>query len=108
MVLNELQVKLYVLLGSPAEDYWKVADSFAKAVAGGIYLDKIPNESAGDEPEESRQLFTVFPAIWQIMCWSIMRKICPEIPGSAFPGQLAAYIGQIFKRDIGRSFFPIT
>lgn len=103
MVLNELQVKLYVLLGSPAEDYWKVADSFAKAVAGGIYLDKIPNESAGDEPEESSNSSPFSLRLANYVLEHYEEDLSLKSLAQHFRGN-AAYIGQIFKRDIGRSF----
>lgn len=101
-VLNELQVKLYVLLGSPAESYWKVAESFAKAVAGGIYLDKIP-EAAVEEQEEisSSSPFSLRLANYVLEHYE--EDLSLKTLAQHFRGN-AAYIGQIFKRDIGRSF----
>lgn len=101
--LNELQVKLYVLLGSPADSYWKLAESFSKAVAGGIYLDKIPDKAFGEDHGESNSSSPFSLHLANYVLEHYEEDLSLKTLALHFRGN-AAYIGQIFKRDMGRSF----
>lgn len=100
-IKKELGLKIYVLLGTMVEDYWNVAGSFREAIAGGLYLDKI------QDGEEHKQIGETTVPLSRHMAEYILEHYQEDLSLKTlsvhFKGN-SAYMGQIFKKDMGKAF----
>ena len=103
-VKNELPVSPYVLLGSCVENYWEVSASFREAIRGGIHLDSIAaGEAAAAKKEEYNATSPFSLRLAQYVLEHYDQDLSLKTLAVHFKGN-AAYIGQIFKRDMQKSF----
>ena len=100
----ELPVSPYVLLGSCVENYWEVSASFREAIRGGIHLDSIAaGEAAAAKKEEYNASSPFSLRLAQYVLEHYDQDLSLKTLAVHFKGN-AAYIGQIFKRDMHKSF----
>ena len=99
VVKERLGLKVYVLLGEEVEGYWNVAASFREAVTKGIYLDEIA--------EEKEKMDGASSPLARRMAEYVLSHYTEDLSlktlGVYFKGN-PAYLGQIFRRDTGKSF----
>ena len=94
--------KAYVLLGDCVQDYWKVAESFRSAITNGVHIDRIGGMEEKTEAEESNTSpFSLRLA--QYVLEHYQEDLSLKSLAAHFRGN-AAYIGQVFKRDMDKSF----
>lgn len=98
-VKERLGFKIYVLLGEEVEGYWNVAASFREAVTKGIYLDEIA--------EGKEKIDGASSPLARRMAEYVLAHYTEDLSlktlGGYFKGN-PAYLGQIFRRDTGKSF----
>lgn len=99
-VRERLGFKIYVLLGEEVEGYWNVAASFREAMTKGIYLDEI-------EVKEQRENVSTSSPLARRMAEYLLSHYTEDLSlktlGALLKGN-PAYLGQIFRRDTGKSF----
>lgn len=103
-VEEELRVKLYVLLGKVVSSYWDVAESFQDAIAGGVYLNRIEmkeTDTVIKEQDTNCSPFSISMAKYILEHYD--QDLSLKTMAIHFKGN-AAYIGQVFKRDMNKSF----
>lgn len=104
-ISRRLSVKPYVLLGRAVEGYWNVASSFSEALGNGIFLGEIPlvdpATGSNEDPSNISSPFSYLLAEYVLEHYR--EDLNLKMLAAHFKGN-AAYIGQIFKRDIGRPF----
>ena len=84
------------------KNYWEVSASFREAIRGSIHLDSIARRSRSSKRRyNASSPFSLRLAQYVLEHYD--RDLSLENPGGAFQGN-AAYIGQIFKRDMHKSF----
>lgn len=97
--------KPYVLLGDVVEDYWKVSESFNKALKNGIHLERISlsksKENIGRADDNNASPFSLRLAAYVLEHYN--EEISLKSLAAHFKGN-PAYIGQVFKRDFHISF----
>jgi len=103
---KHLYTKLYVLLGETVTNYWSVGKSFRTAHGNGLYIDMVPeNIAETDELRKGREgnqsPFSMHLAQYVLDNYS--KDLSLKTLAVHFKGN-AAYIGQCFKRDIGKPF----
>ena len=94
--------KSYVLMGDPVEDYWNVAESFRNAIRNGVHIDRVEvrQEKAEADPGNTSP-FSLRLA--QYVLEHYQEDLSLKSLAAYFRGN-AAYIGQVFKRDMDKSF----
>lgn len=102
-IREKLQLKPYVLLGDIVEDYWKVAESFGDALTNGIHLDRMSYQEEDEKSEEDSNTSPFSLRLAQYVLDHYNEDLSLKSLAAHFKGN-AAYIGQVFKRDIHLSF----
>lgn len=102
-IREKLQLKPYVLLGDMVEDYWKVAESFGDALTNGIHLDRVSYQEDDEKNEEDSNTSPFSLRLAQYVLDHYNEDLSLKSLAAHFKGN-AAYIGQVFKRDIHISF----
>lgn len=103
-VKQELQMKLYLILGEETKSYRGLGESFQEAISRGAYIDMIPEEGEESKKkvnEAASSPFSLHLANYVLDNYELdlsLKTLAVHFKGNA------AYIGQIFKRDIGKSF----
>lgn len=99
---EELGAKAYALLGNVVEDYWNVAQSFREALRNGVHLNKIMiDEEETKQADVNTSPFSLRLAQYVLEHYNedlSLKSLAAHFKGNA------AYIGQVFKRDINKSF----
>lgn len=94
--------KGYVLMGDPVEDYWNVAESFRNAIRNGVHIDRV--EVRQDKAEADMSNTSPFSLrLAQYVLEHYQEDLSLKSLAAYFRGN-AAYIGQVFKRDMDKSF----
>lgn len=94
--------KAYVLLGDCVQDYWKVAESFRNAITNGVHIDRIRRiEDKAETEEGNTSPFSLRLA--QYVLEHYQEDLSLKTLAAHFRGN-AAYIGQVFKRDMDKAF----
>lgn len=97
-------VQQYVLLGDAVQNFWEVADSFRTALKGTAYLTakvETPHVTTSGVQDTGSSPFSLRLA--QYVHDNYYKDLSLKLLAAHFKGN-AAYIGQVFKRDIGESF----
>lgn len=103
-IKNRLPVSAYVLLGNPVENYWDVSASFREAIRNGLHPERLPaDESPLREGEENGASSPFSLRLAQYVLEHYDQDLSLKTLAVHFKGN-AAYIGQIFKRDMNKSF----
>ena len=103
-VEGELRVKLYVLLGKVVDSYWEVPESFQEVIAGGVHLREIEEETLDlSIVEQNSNCSPLSISIAQYILKHYEQDLSLKTMANHFKGN-AAYIGQVFKRDMKQSF----
>ena len=92
--------KAYVLLGNSVQDYWKVSESFRTAIVNGVHIDRI---STGEEKDEDGNASPFSLRLAQYVLEHYGEELSLKSLAQHFHGN-AAYIGQVFRRDMHKSF----
>lgn len=105
-IYGETGQKAYVLIGSRVGNYWDVAESFRYAITNGVHIDHVKvkgGKEGGEEikEDESTSPFSILLA--QYIMEHYQEELSLKSLAVHFKGN-AAYIGQVFKRDMHQSF----
>ena len=93
--------KAYVLLGNSVPDYWKVSESFRNAIANGVHIDRIRTAEEKEDEDGNASPFSLRLA--QYVLEHYREELSLKSLAQHFHGN-AAYIGQVFRRDMHKSF----
>lgn len=94
--------KAYILLGDGVEDYWKVADSFQQAITNGVHINRVHRKEEREEKDNmNASPFSLRVA--QYVLEHYHEDLSLKTLADHFHGN-AAYIGQMFKKDMEKSF----
>lgn len=93
--------KAYVLLGNSVPDYWKVSESFRNAIANGVHIDRIRTAEEKEDEDGNASPFSLRLA--QYVLEHYREELSLKSLAQHFRGN-AAYIGQVFRRDMHKSF----
>ena len=89
-------------MGDPVEDYWNVAESFRNAIRNGVHIDRV--EVRQDKAEVDMSNTSPFSLrLAQYVLEHYQEDLSLKSLAAYFRGN-AAYIGQVFKRDMDKSF----
>lgn len=102
-IKEKLERKPYVLIGDTVEDYWKVAESFKEALKNGIHLEKVSLAEESNQIEEDSNTSPFSLRLAAYVLEHYHEDLSLKSLAAHFKGN-AAYIGQVFKRDIHLSF----
>lgn len=101
-IYKETGQKAYALIGNRVENYWDVAESFRYAITNGVHIDRVNVKEEGDVKEdEAASPFSLLLA--QYIMEHYREELSLKSLAVHFKGN-AAYIGQVFKRDMHKSF----
>lgn len=101
-IYRETGQKAYALLGSRVENYWDVAESFRYAITNGVHIDHVKVKAEeGMKEDEVTSPFSLLLA--QYIMEHYQEDLSLKSLAVHFKGN-AAYIGQVFKRDMHKSF----
>ena len=101
-IYKETGQKAYALLGSRVENYWDVAESFRYAIANGVHISHV--EVKGEEEAKEDEATSPFSLLLaQYIMEHYQEELSLKSLALHFKGN-AAYIGQVFKRDMHKSF----
>ena len=89
-----------MLLGNSVQDYWKVSESFRTAIVNGVHIDRI---STGEEKDEDGNASPFSLRLAQYVLEHYGEELSLKSLAQHFHGN-AAYIGQVFRRDMHKSF----
>lgn len=94
--------KVYCLVGAYVEGYWEVAESFRSAIKNGVYISRVEmRQEETAEEEGSASPFSLRLAAYVLEHYQ--EELSLKSLAAHFRGN-AAYIGQVFKRDMRKSF----
>lgn len=100
-VYNKTGQKAYILLGDGVEDYWKVAESFQQAITNGVHIDRVQINHRAEIENTSVSPFSLRVAEYVLEHYH--EDLSLKTLAEHFRGN-AAYIGQMFKKDMEKSF----
>lgn len=94
--------KAYVLLGNCVEDYWKVAESYRNAIKNGVHIRQV-DLAPKKEQQERETISPLSLRVAQYVLEHYQEELSLKTIAAAFHGN-AAYIGQVFKKDMNTTF----
>lgn len=102
-VERQLGEKIYAMIGNTVETYWNVHESFRDAVKNGLFRGDETELSfaSGNDLEKNLSPFTIRMAQYALEHYAedlSLKTLALQFKGNA------AYLGQSFKKDTGRSF----
>lgn len=92
--------KVYVLIGDCVEDYWQVANSYRTAIQNGVHMDHV---EVRQEKEDTGNTSPFSLRLAQYVLEHYHEDLSLKSLAVYFRGN-AAYIGQMFRRDMEKSF----
>lgn len=103
-IKNRLPISAYVLLGNPVENYWDVSASFREAIRNGLHMERVPSDAGIPQETEENSFSSPFSLrLAEYVLEHYDQDLSLKTLAVHFKGN-AAYIGQIFKRDMNKSF----
>lgn len=109
-VEEQLQLRLYALMGKKVEGYWAVPKSFQEIVKNGAFRYESKEDLLSSDKEHKKEISTaagqMSPITIRMAQYALehyKEEVSLKTLAQYFKGN-AAYMGQTFKRDTGKSF----